>query len=53
MKIGSEEKKEQFLELITQVKNNCLQEIDNEYAKADKIIDSYLKEIKNQHTPHE
>lgn len=37
-------KRKRFLELMIEAKNSCLQEIDDVYIEAEKVIDTYLKD---------
>lgn len=41
-------KRRRFLELMIEAKNNCLREIDDVYIEAEKVIDTYLKDKKDQ-----
>lgn len=45
---NQDDNKIKFLKLMTEAKNSCLQEIDDVYIEAEKTIDIYLKDKKNQ-----
>jgi len=48
MNNAQDDNKRKFLKLMIEAKNSCLQEIDDVYTEAEKVIDTYLKDKKDQ-----